>query len=146
MPPPGVQAPQHLLEKVHFYEVPFVDEHGEYILDSVHAQDIMAWITQGPIADRTREALGATDRGITMLRRMLLRELKRIEEGHDPKMTFRDPAQNETIQVPVERTKAHRGEGFENMFRRHEARYSSVAEDIVRLFTAQPAEPVRTGA
>ena len=32
-----------------------VDERGEYLLDSIHAQDIMAWITQGPIADRTLE-------------------------------------------------------------------------------------------
>jgi 5,5'-dehydrodivanillate O-demethylase len=141
VPPPGVQAPEHLLDKVHVYDVPFVDEQGEYILDSVHAQDIMAWITQGPIADRTREALGATDRGITMFRRMLLRELKRIEEGHDPKMTFRDPAQNQTIHIPFERTKSHRGEGFENMFRRHEVRYSPVAEEIVKLFTTPARAP-----
>jgi 5,5'-dehydrodivanillate O-demethylase len=146
VPPPGVVTPPHLLDKVHVYDVPFVDEQGEYILDSVHAQDIMAWVTQGPVADRTREALGATDRGITLLRRMLLRELKRIEEGHDPKMTFRDPAQNQTIHVPVERVKAHRGEGFENMFRRHETRNVAVAEEIVKLFTAPPSEPARSGA
>ena len=81
-----------------------------------------------------------------MLRRMLLRELKGIEEGRDPMMTFRDPAQNETIHVPVERTKAHRAEGFENMFRRHEARYSPLAEDIIKLFTTPASEPARSVA
>jgi len=133
-PPPGAQPSRHLLDKVHVYEVPFLDERGEYILDSVHAQDIMAWVTQGPIADRTREALAVTDRGLTLFRRMLLRELAQIEAGHDPKMTFRDPAENMTIDVPVERTKTHRNEGFENLFRRHETRFSTVAEDIVGLF------------
>ena len=144
VPPPEVRVPAHLLDRVHVYDVPYVDEHGEYILDSVHAQDIMAWITQGPIADRTREALAATDRGVTLFRKMLFRELARIEAGHDPKMTFRDPGQNQSIPIPVERTKAHRGEGFENMFRRHEARYSGVAEEIVQLFAQQPAEPARS--
>ena len=55
-PPAGVKPSRELLENVHVYDVPYLDENGEYILDSVHAQDIMAWITQGPIADRTRRS------------------------------------------------------------------------------------------
>jgi 5,5'-dehydrodivanillate O-demethylase len=137
VPPPGVTAAPHLLAGVHTYEVPFTDERGEFILDSIHAQDIMAWVTQGPIADRTRENLNTTDRGITLYRRMLLRELKRIEEGHDPKMTFRDPADNQVLVVPFERTKSHRADGFENMLRRHEPRYSPIADEIVALYAPQ---------
>jgi hypothetical protein len=60
-------------------------------------------------------------------------------------MTFRDPAQNVTITVPVERMKAHRGEGFANMFSRHEARYSPLAGEIVAIYD-RPAEPVLTPA
>jgi 5,5'-dehydrodivanillate O-demethylase len=146
VPPEGSNPPAHLLDRVHTYDVPFIDEHGEYILDSIHAQDIMAWVTQGPIADRTTEALGATDRGLTMYRTMLKRELRRMEEGHDPKMTFRDPAENEIIHIPLERNKAHRTDGFANMFRRHQGRYSPIADELVALFAPyNPAKPLEVG-
>ncbi len=132
--PSGVTAPRHLLNKVFTYDVPVKDAQGNYLLDSIHAQDIMAWETQGPIADRTRESLGTPDRGITMFRKMLLRELKVIEDGADPKNVVRDPAENTVINLPLERTKTHRADGFENMFRRHQGRYSPIAEEIVALF------------
>ena len=38
-------------------------------------QDIVAWVGQGTIAHRTRETLGASDCGITMLRRHYFAEL-----------------------------------------------------------------------
>ena len=34
-------------------------------------QDFVAWVGQGRIADRTKEKLGVTDRGIVMMRRLL---------------------------------------------------------------------------
>jgi 5,5'-dehydrodivanillate O-demethylase oxygenase subunit len=139
VPPAGRTAPPELSQRVHVYDVPFVDEHGEYLLDAIHAQDIMAWVTQGPIADRTTEALGTTDRGITMYRRMLFRELERVRDGADPKMVFRDPRENEIIHIPLERTKTHRAEGFENLLRRHQARYSPVVDDLVKLYAGVPA-------
>ena len=37
-----------LRERIPLYEVRYRDEHGEYILDNIDAQDIMAWVTQGP--------------------------------------------------------------------------------------------------
>lgn len=125
------------MDRVHVYETPLYDDKGEFLLDSIHGQDAMAWITQGRIADRTHEALGASDRGVTMYRRMLLRELKRMEAGEDPKGVIRDPAANGTIDVPVEAVKAQRVDGFENMFRRHQIRYSPVAADILRLFVPE---------
>jgi 5,5'-dehydrodivanillate O-demethylase len=57
----------------------------------VQAQDHMAWETQGPIVDRSIERLATTDRGIQLLRETLMREAKRVQEGHDPKNTYRDP-------------------------------------------------------
>jgi 5,5'-dehydrodivanillate O-demethylase oxygenase subunit len=57
----------------------------------VQAQDHMAWETQGPIVDRSIERLGTTDRGVQLLRETLLREMRRVQEGHDPKNTYRDP-------------------------------------------------------
>ncbi len=131
--PPGVTAPQHLLDRVHEYDTPIYDEHGEFLLDSIHGQDIMAWVTQGPVADRSRESLASTDRGITMYRRMLMRELKRMEAGEDPKNVVRDPARNGRIDLPLERVKAHRADGFEAMFRRHQVRYSPIAGELLDL-------------
>ena len=93
VPPKGAKVAPHLLDKVHTYDVPYKDKNGDFILDNVDAQDIMAWITQGAIADRTSENLGASDNGIALYRRVLRREIKKVEEGLDPMFTFRDPAQ-----------------------------------------------------
>ena len=48
---------------------------GRWITSHVINQDIVAWVGQGTIADRTRETLGASDRGVTMLRRRFFVEL-----------------------------------------------------------------------
>jgi 5,5'-dehydrodivanillate O-demethylase len=132
--PKNVAVPERFLDRVHVYDVPVKDAGGEYILDSIHAQDIMAWETQGAIADRTRESLNSTDRGITLYRRMLLRELRRMEEGEDPKSVQRDPAQNHVIDIPLERKKAHRAEGFEDLLRRHQIRYAPIADELIAIF------------
>ena len=55
VPPKGNKVAPHLLDKVYTYDVPYRDENGDFIMDNVDAQDIMAWITQGTIADRTRK-------------------------------------------------------------------------------------------
>jgi 5,5'-dehydrodivanillate O-demethylase oxygenase subunit len=131
--PEGATAPAHLLERVHEYDTPIFQPNGDFMLDSIHGQDIMAWVTQGAIADRSRESLGSTDRGITLYRRMLLRELKRMEAGEDPKNVIREPARNETIVLPLEGKKAQRADGFEALFRRHQVRYSPIAEEILEV-------------
>ena len=64
------------------------------ILDTNSAQDVAAWITQGPIADRTGENLGRSDKGVIMFRQMLEDNIRTVEDGGDPMNTFRDPALN----------------------------------------------------
>jgi hypothetical protein len=64
-------------------------DRGEYLLDNVGGQDALAWVTPGAIADRTLERLGTPDRGVTMFRKMLLRELEKVESGADPMCVFR---------------------------------------------------------
>ena len=66
-------------------------------MDMVQAQDHMAWETQGPIADRTRERLATTDRGVIMLREVMFREMKKVRSGQDPLGVIRDPAKNPFI-------------------------------------------------
>ena len=79
------------------YRRPFKTPQGarhpdtKYRLDEVDAQDFMAWETQGPILDRTRERLTGSDRGVVMYREMLAREIKKVQQGADPINVFRDP-------------------------------------------------------
>jgi 5,5'-dehydrodivanillate O-demethylase len=69
----------------------------KFRMDLVQAQDHMAWETQGPIADRTRERLTSSDRGVIMLRQVMMREIKKLQEGQDPMGVVRDPRQNATM-------------------------------------------------
>jgi len=134
VPPQGVEVPKHLLEKVHTYEVPFIDDKGEFIVDNVDGQDMMAWISQGAIADRSLENLGATDKGIVMYRRMLKREMKKVQAGIDPMGTVRNSARNESIDLPNEKKKHHNSDGFTSFMMRTHAKYSPIANDLSKLF------------
>ena len=134
VPPQGVEVPKHLLEKVHTYEVPFIDDKGEFIVDNVDGQDMMAWISQGAIADRSLENLGATDKGIVMYRRMLKREMQKVQAGIDPMGIVRDTARNERIDLPNEKKKHHNSDGFTSFMMRTHAKYSPIANDLSKLF------------
>jgi len=63
----------------------------------------MAWVTQTPIADRTREKLGESDTGVIMLRRMLNEAMATVADGGDPMNVFRDPATNQCIEMTQEK-------------------------------------------
>ncbi|SNS86461.1 5,5'-dehydrodivanillate O-demethylase [Noviherbaspirillum humi] len=134
VPPQGMKVPQHLLDTVHVYEVPYLDEKGEFIVDNVDGQDMMAWVTQGPIADRTIENLGGSDMGIAIYRRTLKRELKKMEQGQDTMGLVRDPARNQRIDLPNERKKHHNSDGFSSFMLRTHAKYSPIAQDLVKIF------------
>jgi 5,5'-dehydrodivanillate O-demethylase oxygenase subunit len=54
-------------------------------------EDHMAWETQGPLTDRSTERLATSDRGIVLYREVLEREIRRVEEGLDPKAVVREP-------------------------------------------------------
>ena len=72
------------------------------MLDNNSGQDIMAWITQGAIADRSLEKLGESDKGIILYRRMLRQQLAVMEAGEEPMNVFRDPEENVCIDLPWE--------------------------------------------
>ncbi|MFN0006142.1 MAG: Rieske 2Fe-2S domain-containing protein [Burkholderiaceae bacterium] len=137
VPPQGKKLPEHLLDKVHQYTVPFKDAKGEFIVDNVDGQDIMAWISQGTVADRSLENLGATDRGVAMYRRMLKREIKKVEDGLDPIAVVRDPMKNERIDLPYEKKKHHNSDGFASFMLRTHAKYSPIAKDLVKIFEGE---------
>jgi len=82
----------------------FIGPDDEYDLCDFPAQDKMAWETQGALYDRTQEHLGASDRGIVMLRKLLREQIERVQRGEEPMALVRDPAQNEML-VTVAETK-----------------------------------------
>jgi 5,5'-dehydrodivanillate O-demethylase len=80
---------------------PLKNEKGEYNMHIVSAQDSMAWETQGAIADRTREHLGVSDRGIVILRKLYREQIDIVAKGGEPMGIVRDPAKNKMIVLDV---------------------------------------------
>jgi 5,5'-dehydrodivanillate O-demethylase len=138
LPPPGAAAP--VQEAIPVYDVPFRDECGNFIVDFVDGGDIMTWVTQGPIADRTREMLVDADSGIVLLRRLLFEQIERVRAGEDPLGIIRAPEDNETIELPQEREKYGKGGAFlaESLAMSH-VRYSPIRGQILELL-GLPAE------
>jgi 5,5'-dehydrodivanillate O-demethylase len=132
VPPPGRTAP--VQAEVPVYEVPWRDELGRFITDFVDGGDIMAWVTQGPIADRTRELLVPSDHGVTLLRRLLDEQLARVAAGEDPLGVIRDPAANRCIGFAQERDKFGGGAAFvHEAIEMSHVRYSPLRDSIVDL-------------
>lgn len=80
---------------------PVKDADGRWIDTHVMNQDFLAWVGQGVIADRTREHLGASDRGIVAIRRRFFEEMEAVAAGAEPKGTLRDPARNVRVPLPM---------------------------------------------
>lgn len=132
-PPAGKRAPAQA--EIPVYEVPWRDEAGEFIVDFVDGGDIMAWVTQGEIADRTRELLVASDRGITLYRRLLLEQIEKAQHGEDPMGVIRDPAQNACIELAQEHDKFKAGAGFlRQAIEMSHVRYSPIKQQILDMF------------
>lgn len=55
---------------------------------STHFQDQIAWMAQGPIADRSRELLGHSDQGIKMLRKLFFEEVEKCRTGEKTMNVF----------------------------------------------------------
>lgn len=89
-----------------FWENPYKHEDGRLIVETINGDDMMVWLVQGEIADRTAERLGASDQGVILLRKLLDEQLEKVERGEDPLAVIRDGEKNRIIEVPRER-KAH---------------------------------------
>lgn len=99
---PGEDVDIPKQDPVPYCEIEMVDKDGKYVaLQSVTGQDVMAWVSQGPIMDRTKERLGTTDKGVVMFRQMLFQQIEKVKKGEDPINTFRDPVDNQCINLPV---------------------------------------------
>jgi 5,5'-dehydrodivanillate O-demethylase len=90
-------------ERPTVYEYLWKDEQGRFITDYIEGQDIMAWVSQGEITDRTQEHLGRSDAGVAMLRKMFKENMKRVADGLDPIAITRE--KHDIINLPCEKDK-----------------------------------------
>ncbi|HML08372.1 MAG TPA: Rieske 2Fe-2S domain-containing protein [Xanthobacteraceae bacterium] len=131
---PKVGAVTPVQTDVPVYEVPWRDNDGNFIVDFVDGGDIMAWVTQGPIADRTRETLASSDSGIVLYRRLLMEQARKAARGEDPIGVIRDPLENTIIEFSQEHNKFRAGAAFlREAIEMSHVRYSPIKERIVQL-------------
>jgi 5,5'-dehydrodivanillate O-demethylase len=132
LPADGAKTP--VQREVPVYEVPWRDERGAPLLDFVDGGDMMAWLSQGPIADRTRETLVDTDRGVALLRRLYFEQIERARAGEDPLGVLRTAPAGAVIELPQEREKYGRDPAFlaESLAMSH-VRYSPLFAEIHEL-------------
>jgi 5,5'-dehydrodivanillate O-demethylase oxygenase subunit len=86
-----VKAPKQ--HEIPFFEIPIRNESGDFIFDVPGARDMVLWVSQGDMLDRTREHLSEGDRGVELYRRMLQHQVAIVEDGGDPINTFRAGSQ-----------------------------------------------------
>jgi len=78
------------------YSKLFTDD-GKLVADTIPKQDMIGWVGQGAISDRTREHLTASDKGVILYHKLLTENMERVERGEDPMGTIRDRAENEPM-------------------------------------------------
>jgi 5,5'-dehydrodivanillate O-demethylase oxygenase subunit len=100
----GVDAPHQ--DVVPTYAIPLRNEDGTHDVTTVLQQDMMAWVTQGTIADRTLEHLGASDRGVMLYRKVFDEQVRRVEAGEEPMFVYRDAEHAGQIDIPIDTVEA----------------------------------------
>jgi 5,5'-dehydrodivanillate O-demethylase oxygenase subunit len=88
--------------EIPYWYGPIRDEQtGRWITSHIMNQDFVAWVGQGTLADRTREHLGESDRGVILMRKRMLEEARVVKNGGEPKALVRDPKRNRLIELPI---------------------------------------------
>ena len=139
-PGSGIKVPRQ--ERVPYFNVPLPkpDENGQpqwSLLDNNSGQDMSMWYTQGPVADRSLEKLGESDKGVILYRKMLKDEMEKVQRGEDPINVFRDPAKNERLELPHEERSRRGGlkrVSTDSRRRGNIGKYSQLSEQVNALF------------
>lgn len=69
----------------------------QFDMATINGQDSAAQVGQGSIADRTREYLGYSDRGVIQVRKLWRSVIEAVMRGEDPPGIVRDPEKNVMI-------------------------------------------------
>ena len=88
-------------QKSFWWQAPIKDARGEWITSHVMNQDIVAWVGQGRVADRSKENLGASDRGIAMIRNRFFEEIEAVASGSEAKGVIRDEQTAQCPKLPI---------------------------------------------
>ena len=144
-PGPGVEVPKQ--ETLPLWEVPLYEADGSFVVDYAEGQDIMTWVTQGDITNRSLEKLAESDKGLILYRRLLQQQLGIVEDGGDPINVFRDPSRNQSITLTHEEDRYNRSRGWNmEMLTFAVSRYSPNLELIKGMFAgaaaAEEAQPL----
>ena len=136
-------------DDIPFYDVPVpgLDEHGvpEWpYLDNNSGQDMAMWYTQGDVADRGEEHLGASDKGVALYRNLLELNMLKAAKGEDPMNVFRDPASNVYHELHTEQMLFNRGDNKKIIPAGQALKYSPVLREAARKIQGEEAllEPV----
>ncbi|HEX9810314.1 MAG TPA: Rieske 2Fe-2S domain-containing protein [Alphaproteobacteria bacterium] len=98
-PTDDVRTPADADCRIEYFD--YRDGEGRFRMDVVAAQDAMAWETQGPIMDRPNEHLGAADKGVVTLRRLLKEQIDLVQRGGTPMGVVAAGAQSPVIELDV---------------------------------------------
>jgi 5,5'-dehydrodivanillate O-demethylase len=90
----------YVQERVPTWKSPIRDENGRWITSHVINQDIVAWVGQGRIADRTKENLRSSDIGVSIMRARFFKELEALAEGKEPGGVIRSANEAACIALP----------------------------------------------
>jgi 5,5'-dehydrodivanillate O-demethylase len=112
------------------YEIPYIKENGKLINDNVLGQDMLSWLTQGTISDRSTERLGWSDKGVILFRSIMFEQMEKVARGEDPLGVVRDSEKNRMLVVP----------------REHKAFYTPTGEMVIEHQTNDPLDVVRSKA
>ena len=98
---PGTEAPKQ--DVVPSRVVELLDANGMYNdLALTFNQDYLCWSSQGSIAKRDLEKLGAGDTGVIKFRSMLLQQMELVRDGAEPTMNiFRTEDENSGLEWPA---------------------------------------------
>ena len=90
----------YLQHSVPTWVSPIRDERGQWIVSHIINQDIVGWVGQGRIVDRSKENLRSSDIGITLMRKRFFDDLDKVAQEKDPSGIIRDPAAAAWIALP----------------------------------------------
>jgi 5,5'-dehydrodivanillate O-demethylase len=100
--PVPLESRPYVQARIPAWEAPVTDPlTGRFVTTHIDNQDFIAWAGQGRIADRTKEHIGPSDRGIIMMRKRFFDDMARVERGEDPSGLIRDPAKNTRIELAI---------------------------------------------
>ena len=90
------------------------NEEGKIVADNIPAQDMVGWVGQGPISDRTQEHLASSDKGVVLYRKMLVEQMDRVDRGEEPMAIIRDLKENEPM-IDIRRER-RAWQGFQSQY------------------------------